>query len=578
MGVKRRLGAHSVCLSGLEHIGARSDILREMSHHSTKLLGLRWLSASAALGLACSPIPPSTRSPVPHPEVVAAEVPDVGAGAFQRLTQAQVENVVDTLLMVVPDDLPADTYPYLFATIGAATDTLSEQSVELLEQSLSNAAAEAFADEERRVGIVGCDPVADAGCAAAFVARFGRQAWRRPLAESEQARWVAVAEAAGGGWAGAEAVAAGMLQSPYTLYRIELGQPHPTRADWLQLTPHEVAQRMALLLWDGLPDAALGAAADDGSLLDPAVRRAHVVRMLDDPRAETATLRFFEQFLDLDRLSEARPDPAVYPEFTEGVRTAMRAEVLLLVDDVVHRRDTDVRALWSERRAYVNDALASHYGLDVDGVDAITYRPVELGEDSERAGILGLGAFLTMNARSVATSPTLRGKYVVERVLCAPVPPPPDDVDFAIIEAEDGSTSLRDRLEQHRDDPACSSCHEVMDPPGLLFEHFDATGRWRDTDNGQPIDSSGELSGVELSGSGDLGALLATHDAVGPCLTKQLYRHAHARLDEDADALAIADIAEAFSAAGHRYRGLLTALVVHDSFVAVARPDDGGAP
>ncbi len=523
------------------------------------------------------------KQPIPHPTDTAdAATPDFSPGAFPRLTATQYDNMLVDLLGDVPDvTLPDDTYPYLFATIGASTDALSESGVQAFEEAAHTAAHGVFGDETLRLERVGCTPTAPGdACVRGFLTQFGRRAWRRPLEDWEQERWVGVATelADGDPWLGLEMAVAGMLQSPWTLYRVERGHPHATDPQLLELNGYEVATRLSLLLWNTIPDDTLLHAAEQGELDTAEGRRLHAERLLADPRADTAILEFFAQYLDLARLDRAHPDPATYPTFTPTLQAAMRTEVLLLVDDIVNRSQVDARTLFSARRAYVNDELAAHYGLPTEGLSPITFAPVELPANSERAGILGLGAFLTMNAHAVDTSPTLRGKYLLERVLCLNIPPPPGSVDLDL-SAEDGeATTLRDRLEQHRSDPACAGCHAIIDPPGYLFEHFDAIGAWRDLDNGAPVDSSGELFGEPLTGAGALGDLLADHPDVGPCMVRQVFRHAHARLDTDADTVTLAQLSASFAEDGHRFRDLLVNLVAHESFVVVARPEEGVAP
>jgi hypothetical protein len=546
------------------------------------------MQAMAALGwvtaVACGPVPPpdlggggpsTTDTPDAPPGPAPAVLP-----AFARLTTRQIRNAyVDLLGPVTQPALPADTTPYLFESIGAASEPLSESGVQLLEEAATALATQVFADRWRREAVAGCAPVAPGdACAASFVREFGRRAWRRPLRPEEVARWLAVATDFGADdpWAGLAAVTAGMLQSPWFLYRVELGVPVEGRPGVRRLTPYELATRLALFFWNTTPDAALLAAAGDGSLDTPEGLAEAVDRLQADPRAHEATEAFFSQYLDLQRLDRAKPDPSTYPDFTPALRDAMRAEVLLLVDEAVYRRDADVRGIFSARRAYVNDALADHYGLDAPGATPITFVPVDLPPDSPRAGILGLGAFLTMNAHAIDTSPTLRGKYILERVLCAKIPPPPGNVSLDLTTGADPDATLRDRLEQHREDPACSGCHSMMDPPGFLFESFDATGAWRTEDRGRPIDSSGKLYNVDLADAGELGDLLATHEDVGPCIVKQLFRHAHGRLDSLDDERALTELAAGFAADGHRFRGLLRALALHESFRVLAEPEGAG--
>jgi len=258
-------------------------------------------------------------------------------------------------------------------------------------------------------------------------------------------------------------------------------------------------------------------------------------------------------------------DPMDYPHFSSTLIESMRSEVALLVDDLVYRRDVDVRQLFSTRSTFVNAELAALYGVEAPGASAITFVPVELPEDGPRAGLLTLGAFLTMNAHETYTSPTLRGKYVRERVLCQTIPPPPDNVDTTVEEDGEPKTG-RERLEQHRTDPACSGCHALLDPPGFLFEHFDNTGAYRTLDNGFPIDASGDLDGAPLAGARDLADALADEEAVGRCIVTQLFRHAQGRLETEDEGAALDDLHERFAAEDHRFGALLVQLVTHDSF------------
>ena len=516
-------------------------------------------------------------TPVDHPagDEATERVPlEFGPAAFARLTTGQYRNLLDDVLGPVDEvALQADTNPYQFSTIGAATDPLSEQGIELLEKGVNTLTMGIFADEARREALVGCVPESPSdACATAFLERFGLRVLRRPLTETDLTLWLAVSEELGAGdpWQGLQAATAGILQSPSALYRVELGTADPDSPGEIVLTDYEIATRMSLLLWNRPPDEVLLAAAASGELATPEGRRLHAQRMLDDDHAREAIEVFFTEYLDLGRLDRAAPDPAVYPAFTEPLRAAMRSEVLLLVDDLVNRRDTDVRKLFFEKRAYVNSTLAAHYGLSTEGLSAVSYAPVDLPEDGQRAGILGLGAFLTMNAHAIQTSPTLRGKYILERVLCSTVPPPPDDVVLDLTsDDEEVAATLRERLDQHRSDPECSACHALMDPPGFLFEHFDPTGAWRDDEDGHPIDASGSLEGVDMANAGELGQVLAESTRVGPCMVRQLYRHAHARVDTDADVPTLAELSTSFAEDGHRFRGLLVEMVAHESFVRI---------
>lgn len=501
-----------------------------------------------------------------------------GPPVLPRLTQRQYLNSVEALLgpgLPVPP-LEPDTNPYLFFTIGAASTTVSELGVQQYEEAADLFTGIVFADVARRDALVGCQPAAPGDtCVSEFIARFGRRAYRRPLAADEQARWLMMATelANGDAWQGLRHAIAGMLQSSHFLYRVELGEPDPQDPTRLRYTSHEMASRLSFLLWNSTPDDALLDAADAGDLLTDAGLRGETDRLLADPRARTALRDFFAQFLDLGRLDGIARDPVRYPLFSPTMIDSMRTEVQLLVEDLVYRQQGDIRSIFSTRRTFVNSELAALYGLEAPGATPITFVPVELPEDGPRAGILTLGAFLTMNAHETENSPTSRGKYVRTRVLCQDVPPPPPDVDLKLDPDEAEGKTLRERLEQHRSDPKCAGCHSFVDPPGFLFEHFNPIGAWQDLDNGYPIDSSGDLDGKPLADARGLADLLADDKRVGRCIVTQLYRHAIGRRDVASEWPALDEVADNFAAQGHRFGELLHILVTSDVFRTVAEEE-----
>ena len=488
-----------------------------------------------------------------------------------RLTAKQYRNALNDLFggELPPTPVEADTNPYLFFTIGASTTTLSELGTQQYEEAAHAVTRAVFGNAERRMALLGCAPTAPGdGCLEGFLARFGRRAFRRPLEEAELARWVEVSRALAEGdpWQGLRLAVAGMLQSPHFLYRVELGEPDPGDASRRRYTDWEMASRLSFLFWNTIPDEELLAAAERGELTTEAGIHGQASRLLADPRARDAVASFFAQYLDLGRLEGVERDPERHPSWTPTMPRSMRAEVELLVDDIVFRRDADVRELFSTRRTFVNEELAALYGVEAPGATDVAFVPVELPEDGPRAGVLTLGAFLAMNAHETETSPTLRGKYVRERVLCQTVPAPPDDVDTSIDTGDGEARTLRERLDRHRSDPVCASCHSFIDPPGFLFEHFDSAGAWRADENGYPIDSTGELDGIALDDARDLGELLRDHELVPRCMVLQLYRHASGRLEEPSERAELERLEDAFAASGYRFRDLMMALATSEAF------------
>ena len=536
-------------------------------------------SAPACIGDIGDPVPQDPGDTTPGETEPAVYEP--AAPVLPRLTTLQYRSTLVDLFGANVPLLPteSDTNPYLFDSIGAATTTLSELGVEQYEQAAEAATHYVFSDPLRRAVQVGCEPAAPGdACVQAYLARFGRKALRRPLTADELARWtsVTVALAQPDLWEGIRLATAGLLQSPHFLYRVELGEPDAEDPERRVLTGFEMASRLSFLLWNTTPDDALLDAAEKGELSAPDGIEEHAARLLSDDRARAAIQRYFAQYLDLGRLDEVQRDPANYPLFTPTTKAAMRREVELLVDHIV-QEGGDTRTIFSTQSTYVNSDLAALYGVDAPGADPTTFVQVDLPEDGPRAGILTLGAFLTMNAHETQTSPTARGKYVRERVLCQVVQPPPPDIDTNL-EPSEGQEALtvRQLLEEHRKNPACAGCHSFIDPPGFLFEHFDSVGAHRDKLPGdQPVDATGDLDGVALDGARDLAELLTTDERVGRCVVTQLYRHAQARLDEKGEKAALDELDASFAETGYDFRALLLSLVTHESFRTV-RATEGG--
>ncbi|HRI67282.1 MAG TPA: DUF1592 domain-containing protein [Polyangium sp.] len=494
--------------------------------------------------------------------------------ALPRLTAEQYRNsLVELFGAAAPSGpLEGDTKPYLFYNIGASTTTLSELGVQLYEESADGLSHYAFADPARRAAFVGCEPAAPGdACVESFVRSFGRRVLRRPLTEVEVARWVNVSKtlADPDAWEGLRLAVSGLLQSPHFLYRVDLGTADEATGARRQLTGYEIASRLSFLLWNQGPNDALLDAAERGDLDTPEGITKAAEQLLDDPRSHRAVQAFFRQYLDLGRLEGITRNSATYPLFAPGITDAMRTEIEMLVEDLVFEQQADARSIFSTRMTYVNSDLAALYGIDAPGASKTEFVKVELPADGPRAGVLTSGAFLTMNAHESYTSPTARGKYVRERVLCLDVPAPPPGVDTSLDPVPMGEPpkTVRERMELHRTNPSCASCHSFIDPPGFLFEHFDSSGAYRTLQEGSlPIDSSGSLDGQPLTDARGLATVLETDERVGRCMVKQLYRHAQGRLETTGEALALDTLSDRFVAASFDFRSLLLELVTHDAF------------
>lgn len=497
-----------------------------------------------------------------------------------RLTVAQYLN---TITAIFGSDLPkilleADTNPDLFYSIGATTTDVTERAIELFSDAAYSIAAYAFAPE-RRVQTLDCAPLdfSDA-CVASFVQQMGRRLFRRPLTVAEQNRWLNLATDTHPDdiYRGLEYSLAGMLQSPYFLYRVELGLPDPGDESIRNFTSFEMAQRLSFTIINSGPDDTLLDAAQAGELLDDDSIAYHAERLLNRTEATESIQAFFGQYLDLGRLETVDRPIDRHPQFSPQLIAAMKTEITLLVNDIIFSSPRDIRGLFSEPKGYVNASLAALYEVEAPGASANTFVPITFNEDTPRAGILTLGAFLTMNAHPTDTSPTLRGKYIRERVFCQEVPAPPDDIDLNLDPSDASAPTLRGRLEAHRATPECAGCHSFIDPPGFLFENYDAIGKYRTESEGYPVDSTGELDGTPLANAVELADHLTDNETLVSCLVQQLYRHTQGRREQPNERPMLRALETQLAQSGYDFKSLMLALVQSPGFRTVA--NEGSEP
>lgn len=460
-----------------------------------------------------------------------ADVPAPARVQLRRLTRAQYGAALQDLLgheVALPEALEPDLVVDLYSTVGATQSVPSELGVEQAEAAAREVAEQVVADEAWRSAVVGCDPAA-AGCLAEFAAGFGRRAFRRPLDAAETGRYHALASEVqglhGDSWEAVEGVLTAILASPHFLYVVELGEADPEDEARLRFSSLEMASRLSLALWGSVPDEELLAAAEAGELVEPEAIAAQAERMLADPRARRGLGRFFAEWLGLDVLDGLSKDETLFPTADAALFLSMRGQVERMVDDAVFE-DGSLLDLVEGRGTFVDARLAALYGVPAPTeVDAEGFGAIELPESSGRRGILGTGAFLATQSRRTRTSPTLRGVWVQARLRCHELPPPPPDVETDLPDGTDDSEkTLREILEEHRENPVCAGCHAQVDPIGLALENFDAVGAFRSTDRGQTIDARTELDGVALEGLPQLAEHIADDPAFATCVVRQLYR------------------------------------------------------
>jgi hypothetical protein len=308
-----------------------------------------------------------------------------------------------------------------------------------------------------------------------------------------------------------------------------------------------------------MPDEELLDTAGAGHLHDPAVLNAQVKRMLRDPKSDALISNFFGQWLELRNLDSVQPDPDLFPAFNRQLRSAMYTETKLFVQSIVGE-DRSIIDLLNGKYTFVNERLAKFYGIP--GVTGDQFRRIEL-DGTQRSGVLTQASVLTVTSYPTRTSPVLRGKWILENVLNAPPPPPPPGVGS--IDAQGGplAGTMRQQMEKHRANPACAACHVRMDPLGFAFENYNAIGKWRTHDAGQPVDASGALpDGKSFRGSAELKAILASNrDVFAECLTEKLMTYALGRGLEGYDRRAVKQIVNDLAAKDYRFSVLISGIV-----------------
>ncbi|WP_438008676.1 DUF1592 domain-containing protein [Sorangium sp. So ce321] len=505
---------------------------------------------------------------------------DPGESPLRRMTRVEYDNTIFDLLG--DDSRPAQGFVPEEESLGfnnqaaalVVSPLLAEQYMSAAEGIAARAAGKLLGE------LPACREAAGgAACrgeAAALLASLGKRAFRRPLAEDEVEelvalfqRGLALGDTPDDASTGLELALQAVLQSPHFLYRVELGMPDPVEADVVPLSSYEVASRLSYLLWGTMPDDALFTAAEQGALGTAAEIEAQARRMLEDPRAREAAKNFHRQWLGLAKIDEVAAggkDPELYPEYRDELLGLFQAETEAFLDHAIFEQDASVSTLFTAPYSMMNRELAEFYGIK-GGPRGEAFEEVAL-DPSQRAGFVTHAGLLSLYAKPNRSSPVHRGRFVRQSLLCQIPPPPPDVVPEPPM--VDPTKTTREQFSQHVSDPGCKSCHALLDPIGFGFEHYDALGRWRDAENGIPIDASGELTQTDIDGPFDgaveLAHRLAESEQVRACVVKQWFRFGHGRAEQSADSCSISQATQAFESSGYNIKALLVALTQTDAF------------
>lgn len=518
---------------------------------------------------------------------------------IRRLNRAEYDNTIRDLTgldLRAADDFPADDVGYGFDNIGevlAISPLLAERFVDAAEKIVERLLASpdarqrlfnAPADDWLPYGLRGLLPARDPAVkrlqplprleppqqelerAANILRAFGDRAYRRPITYDELTRLLRFVERSQQDGEGIEPglklALEAILVSPYFLFHLEGYSGAAASGPTQPSDDFALASRLSYFLWSSMPDEALYQLASTGKLREPRTLRAQVRRMLGDLQARALVDNFFAQWLQLRNLKEFTPDPARFPDFDEELRAAARTETELFCQNLI-REDRSILELLDADYTFVNERLARHYGLA--GVQGETFQRVSLA-GSQRGGLLTQASILAVTSNPTRTSPTKRGRWILENLLAVPIPSPPPGADDLKEHATQTGT-LRQRLERHRTDPQCASCHERMDSVGFGLENFNAVGAWRNRDGEQPIDASGTLAGQAFTSPKELRILLRSRrEEFVRCLSEKLLIYALGRGLVAADWYTVETIARRLERNGERFSSLLVGIVLSEPF------------
>lgn len=439
-----------------------------------------------------------------------------GPRQLRRLTAAQYRRTLEDIFNDpnVPEEAVLSDAAVLGFHVDAKTSVVRDLEGELL-MNYAERVAEWALDSGKVNQFASCTDHQE-HCHREFISNFGAKAHREPLSEARLSAYLELFRAESNFQDGASVVISAMLQSPFTLYRREMGVQ---QGNEYVLTPYEVASQLSYWLTDAPPDDQLYDAAKNGRLTTTEDLEREAARLLETERAKETLANFVEGWIEVDKLYSKAKDESVMPLPAE-LRESMVRETREMFVNTFAEGGT-LSDLFTAKHSYIDQRLASLYGLNGFGQN---FERVDMTETNRPAGILGHASFLTTHALSDNSSPVQRAKIVIERLLCETLPMIPSDLNVAL-DTESEFTTNRERYRAHRERPECSGCHENMDPIGFAFEHYDGFGRYREQENGIDIDATGSLaylaSGrVELDGADSLSAVLADSPEMQSCLVR----------------------------------------------------------
>jgi hypothetical protein len=538
-----------------------------------------WVAAGLTLGAMGIGNFPAPALAQPTSLANATTTDEPFAMAVRRLTESQYRNIIrDAFGPSI--QLNARFEPELreagLQSIGNAQLSVTTSGFEQY-FSLAKSVAAQVVDEKKRAEFVNCVPAdtraKDDACTRSVIVRYGAALFRRPLIETEIAGRIGVASAGtarvGNYYEGLKLAIASLLVDPEFLFRVEEAEPDPTHPGQFRLDAYSKASRLSFLLWDSAPDALLLEAAKDGSVHNDAVLSGQVARMMASPKLKDGAEAFFTDMLQFEHFDSLTKDGMTYPKYSQKVADSAREQTLRTMLELLVEQNRDYRDIFTSNETFMNRSLAPVY--KVPYLSRQEWAKYTFPEDEERSGILTQISFLSLFSHPAASSPTKRGIKVNEIFKCQPTPDPPADVDFSKVQALENGT-VRTRLLAHKEHEGCAMCHRSSDPPGLALEHFDGIGQLRKFENGQLIDVSAEVNGIQFSGAKGLGRMLRDDKRIPECLVRNVFTYGTGRTHTSKDRDYLAAQTQAFIADGYRFKDLLVNVAMSPGFYQVTRP------
>lgn len=500
---------------------------------------------------------------------VSLEDEIAGPRQLNLLTRYQYQNAVSDLLNVdatnITTNFPTEARVKGFSN-NAAKNYVSARHFDEYMRAAEQLASDAVS--QQKSALLSCDENAD-GCAQQFVDSFGLKAFRRPLTNDERSGYLSLFEDQGDFNSGMTAVIEAMLISPNFLYISELGEAQGNGV--YELTPYEVATQLSFIFQGTIPDDGLLSAAAGNQLDTPEQLASQARRLLQTEQARVHMGHFAEQWLESDPASMGSKDPNIYPRFNTEVRDAMHRELRAFFTHVMYDSTGRFDELLNADYVFVNQALADYYNLP--GVSGDNIRKVT-DTTGTRGGILAMGAVMASHGHANESAPIPRGNFVRRRLMCQELPPPPDELDTSFPDPDPNFTT-RERFEEKTGDPDCQTCHLYINGVGFGFAAFDGAGGYRTTDNGKPVNTYGEIYGLEslldessaaYDGVGEMQQLLSQTDNSKSCLATQFYRFARGYIETSSDENTIDNLTQLFAAGDYNLQDLMVGITQLQTF------------